>query len=236
MIYLGLNDVSVKFGKKTILEHVSHNFAPRQVTAILGASGSGKTTLLRVLNGTAATSSGEVYILEQPLPPKNELPALRLRMGYVIQQSGLFPHLTVSKNIALPGKIQRHSEAYLTLRVNQLMELVDLPKDLSGKYPHELSGGQQQRAALCRAMLLNPPILLMDEPFASLDTRTKHGIYNHLQRIQSQEPRTILLVTHDWEEADLLADEFVWVDQGKIRASGKRDQLAATRNEYLENT
>jgi osmoprotectant transport system ATP-binding protein len=115
------------------------------------------------------------------------------------------------------------------------MDSVGMQDRLGKKYPHELSGGEQQRAALCRAMLLNPPILLMDEPFASLDVKTKRGIYNQLQAIQQDEPRTILLVTHDWQEAQLLADTFVWIEKGKIRQRGSRDQLEKAQLEFLES-
>ncbi|MDZ7646538.1 MAG: ATP-binding cassette domain-containing protein [Cytophagales bacterium] len=116
------------------------------------------------------------------------------------------------------------------------MDLVQLPLTYLKKYPHELSGGEQQRVGLCRAMFLNPPILLMDEPFASLDYETKAGIYQHLMEIQKTEPRTIILVTHDWDEAVKLSDHFIWLEQGALKAQGDRTELLVAKALYFEQT
>jgi osmoprotectant transport system ATP-binding protein len=232
---VSLRDVSVNLDRASILSEITHEFPARRTCALLGASGSGKTTLLQVVNGLVKPSGGNVVVLDEPLPDEKSLPDLRLKIGYVIQQSGLFPHLSIFGNIALLGRIRNLADDHLAFRVQQLMDAVGLQARLGKKYPHELSGGEQQRAALCRALLLNPPILLMDEPFASLDVKTKQGIYGHLLAIQQHEPRTILLVTHDWQEAQLLADTFVWIEKGKIRQRGSRDQLEKAQQEFLES-
>lgn len=230
---LKTHDISYHVDDVPILRHVTHAFPSKQITAILGKSGSGKTTLLQILNGMIKPSQGYVSFFGQPLPTE-DVPETRLGIGYVIQQAGLFPHLTIRDNIALPGKVKKLAKEYLSMRVDQLMELVELPVVYSSKYPHELSGGEQQRAALCRAMLLNPPLMLMDEPFASLDHKTKQTIYNHLLRIQKVEPRTIILVTHDWDEAMQLADGFVLLDHGQIIDHGNREHLSEARKRYLQ--
>jgi osmoprotectant transport system ATP-binding protein len=155
-------------------------------------------------------------------------------MGYVIQQAGLFPHLSVKDNISILSKVSKQPEDYISVRINQLMNLVQLPLDYLTKYPYELSGGEQQRVGLCRAMFLDPPILLMDEPFASLDFETKQGIYKHLLDIQKTEPRTVILVTHDWEEAVKLADHFIWLEKGEIKAQGDRTELLIAKALYFE--
>jgi len=230
---LVVQEVSHRYKDKPVLTNITHSFAEKKVTAVLGKSGSGKTTLLQIINGMLKPDSGTVTAFGEPLN-YNELPELRLKMGYVIQQAGLFPHMNLHSNISLLGKIKKLSDGYIHTRVSHLMNLVQLPVSYSSKYPHELSGGEQQRTGLCRAMFLNPPVLLMDEPFGSLDYETKQGIYSHLMSIQENEPRTIIMITHDWDEALRLADEFIWLKDGKIRASGGRNDLIKAKKEYFE--
>ena len=227
-----LTQVTHRFSDRPVLAAISHSFLPEKVTVILGKSGSGKSTLLQIINGMIKPDEGQVNLFGEPTDYHN-IHALRLKMGYVVQQIGLFPHLTIDQNIGLLGKITHKPEEAIRKRVGYLMEMVQLPLRHLGKYPHELSGGEQQRAGLCRAMLLEPPVLLMDEPFASLDYETKHGIYQHLLTIQKNEPRTIVLVSHDWEEATTLADRFVWLHDGKVRASGDKTELDHVRTTYV---
>jgi osmoprotectant transport system ATP-binding protein len=157
----------------------------------------------------------------------------RLKMGYVVQDSALFPHITVGRNISLPGAISGQSSIEQERRVRALLETVQLPEVYAAKYPHELSGGEQQRVSLCRAMFLDPPVLLMDEPFSSLDYGTKHALYRHFKDLQAAAPRTVILVTHDWDEAQTLGDAFLWIDRGRIRAHGRMEDLAQLKGEYL---
>lgn len=217
-------NISHQFYGKPTLTGITHTFSNNKVTAVLGKSGSGKTTLLQIINGMIKPDYGTVSVLGRIIDYR-QLSQLRMKMGYVIQQVGLFPHMNILGNISILGRINKQSHLFMMQRVDQLMSLVQLPLAYLNKFPHELSGGEQQRVGLCRAMFLNPPILLMDEPFASLDPETKRAIYQHLVHIQVNEPRTIILVTHDWDEANTLADEFVLLDQGKIRASGNVELL-----------
>ena len=153
----------------------------------------------------------------------------RLSIGYVVQHTGLFPHLTIQRNITLLGQIVGLPKLQLEQRLNQLMGMAQLPTSLLTRFPHQLSGGEQQRVGICRALLLNPPILLMDEPFASLDGTTKQAIFSYIRTLQAVEPRTIIWVTHDWDEAENFCDRFVLLDKGKSPVQGQRDELQSFR-------
>jgi osmoprotectant transport system ATP-binding protein len=227
-----LQNVSFDYDASPLLRDVSHTFAAHAVTAVLGRSGSGKSTLLELINGMLRPKAGTVTVFGKPLD-YGEVYALRSQIGYVVQSAALFPHMTVGKNISLAGVVQGQSAETLAARVRTLLAMAQLPEAYAEKYPHELSGGEQQRVSLCRAMFLNPPILLMDEPFSALDYGTKQAIYAHFQAWQAAEPRTVILVTHDWEEAKQLADAFVWVDGGRIRSHGEKEELDRWKEEYL---
>jgi osmoprotectant transport system ATP-binding protein len=228
-----VENITHHFNDKAVLSNISYSFNENRITAILGKSGSGKTTLLQILNGMIKPDAGTITISNQSLD-YNALPEVRTKMGYVIQQAGLFPHLSVKENISILGKVSKQPDEYISARLNQLICLVQLPLSYLEKYPHELSGGEQQRVGLCRAMFLDPPVLLMDEPFASLDFETKQGIYQHLLNIQKAGPRTIILVTHDWDEAVKLSDHFIWLEGGKIKAHGDRAGLLIAKASYFE--
>jgi len=230
---VALQQISHTFGNQKVLDDISANLTEKRICAILGKSGSGKSTLLRVINGMIRPDFGQVWFSGKPLDYENIF-LLRLKIGYVVQQVGLFPHMTVQENIELLGKIAHKPVQEVNTRIKVLMDMVGLPTSYLSKYPHQLSGGEQQRVGLCRAMLLQPPLLLMDEPFASLDYATKQAIYQHLLDIQDQESRTIALVTHDWEEAIRLADDFIWMAQGRIKASGDKTKLVEMKNTYLK--
>lgn len=227
-----LRQVSHSFGAQKVLDDITITLKQNTITAILGKSGSGKSTLLQVINGMIHPDAGEVFFNGHPLDYKN-IQAQRLQMGYVVQQVGLFPHMTISENISLLGKIKAKPAPELTERIKTLMDMVGLPLTYLRKFPYQLSGGEQQRVGLCRAMLLQPPLLLMDEPFASLDYATKQGIYGHLLTIQQKESRTIALVTHDWEEAIRLADDFIWIANGKVKEAGDKAMLKEMKSTYL---
>jgi len=227
-----LNHITHSFGDHRVLSDVSVSFKKNKITSILGKSGSGKSTLLQIINGMIQPNEGHVILEGKPLDYKN-IYSLRLQIGYVVQSVGLFPHMTIGGNISLLGKISKKPKKEIELRVEELMKMVRLPLSYLDKYPHQLSGGEQQRAGLCRAMLLRPSLLLMDEPFASLDHETKQGIYHHLLDIQNKESRTIVIVTHDWEESIKLADHFIWIADGKIKASGDKSDLVSLKGTYL---
>ena len=216
---------------KEVLSDVTLSFSTANVTALLGKSGSGKSTLLQLINGILKPSKGTVRVFGQDFD-YTKANLIRLKMGYVVQQVGLFPHLTIYDNISLLGKITKMPPNDIKNRVHSLLETVQLPISYCEKYPHELSGGEAQRAGLCRALFLKPSILLMDEPFAALDYATKNALYNYFLVLQQSEPCTVILVTHDWNEAMTLADEYVWLETGKIKNKGTKDQLVLIQSDY----
>lgn len=227
-----LNHITHFFGDHMVLSDINLFFPKDTITSILGKSGSGKSTLLQIINGMIRPLKGEVILQGKSLDYEN-IHSLRLQIGYVVQHVGLFPHMTVGENISLLGKIGKKPKEEIRIRVEELMNMVRLPLIYLDKYPHQLSGGEQQRAGLCRAMLLRPSLLLMDEPFASLDYGTKLGIYDHLLDIQKLESRTIVIVTHDWEESVKLADRFIWIANGKLKAAGEKSQLGDLKSAYM---
>ncbi|MEX2123718.1 MAG: ATP-binding cassette domain-containing protein [Woeseia sp.] len=168
--------VSLRRGEVLALEDVSLSLPLGQTTAILGASGSGKSTLVQLIIGLLRPDSGTVRTLGKPIDFVNPHP-MRKRIGYAVQDVSLFPHLSVRKNILLPATLSGWRDADKQARLDELLELMQLPADVLGRYPHELSGGQQQRAGLCRAMMLRPELLLLDEPFSGLDTLTRRSIH-----------------------------------------------------------
>lgn len=218
--------------EKHVLMGIDLSIERSTITAILGKSGSGKSTLLQIINGMIRPGDGVVKLHGSPLDYAN-LFALRLQIGYVVQRIGLFPHLTIFENIGILGRMTKKPKQQVENRVKQLIDMVQLPASYLDKYPHELSGGEQQRAGICRALLLNPPLLLMDEPFASLDNNTKRAIYQHLLDIQRKENRTVVLVTHDWEETAALADDFIWIENGKVKATGGKADLVKLKDDYF---
>ena len=226
-----LKELYQTFGQNEVLSNISVNFKTESVTALLGKSGSGKSTLLQLINGMIKPSSGSVAVFGNPFDYK-KASQIRLKMGYVVQQVGLFPHLNLFDNISLLGKITKMHKEQIKNRVESLMDTVQLPHSYLKKFPHELSGGEQQRAGLCRALFLKPQVLLMDEPFAALDYATKNSIYDYFLLLQKSEPCTVIIVTHDWDEAVRLADEYVWLENGKVKSKGTKNELSLIRNEY----
>lgn len=226
---------NVSFGYRRsddVLHHINLGIHRSTITAVVGKSGSGKSTLLKLINGIIRPREGEVRLNGRPLDYKNIHDA-RLRIGYVVQHVGLFPHMTVRENIIVLGKIARRTRQEIDERLHTLIAMVELPVNYLGKYPHQLSGGEQQRVGLCRALLLEPPVVLMDEPFASLDHNTKRGIYKHLLDIQKKEQRTIVMVTHDWDETIAVADRFIWIESGKVKALGDKTDFIKLKETYF---
>lgn len=210
-----LVEVNHYYGERAVLKNISVNFPENKTTAIIGKSGSGKSTLLQSVNGLIKPASGQVKIFSEDFNYK-EVTSIRLQMGYMVQGTGLFPHLTIAENISIAGKLT-NTTISKTDRINKLMALVGLPESFQKKYPYELSGGEQQRVGICRALFLNPSVLLMDEPLGSLDPITRYEIQQEILKLQQFEPRTILLVTHDMREAKKLADYILVLDKGEVQ-------------------
>ena len=189
-----------------------------ETLALVGRSGAGKSTILKAINRLLIPDSGEVIVRERPTASWDPF-ELRRRIGYVLQEVGLFPHLTVSDNIAIVPRLLGWDERKIASRVEELLRLVDLP---AGEYavrrPHELSGGQRQRVGVARALAADPPILLMDEPFGALDPVTRAELHREFRRIQSAVRKTILIVTHDMAEAMALATKIGVLADGVLVA------------------
>ncbi len=187
-----------------------------ELVVILGPSGCGKTTLLKMVNRLYEPTSGHIYLEGQNIR-KLKATKLRRQIGYVIQQSGLFPHMTVAQNIAVVPKLLDWPRPKIQMRIDELLALVDLkPDEYRHRYPTQLSGGQQQRVGLARALAGNPKVMLMDEPFGAIDAITRTTLQNEILRLQRQLKKTILFVSHDVEEALRLADRILIMQQGKI--------------------
>lgn len=226
--------VSHRYSDDVVLKDLSFEIEENIVTALIGRSGGGKSTLIQMINGLVVPTEGEVFVFGSKLD-YNRIYETRLKIGYSVQGTGLFPHMTVYRNISLPGKIAGRADSEISSRVNLLMKMVELPPDYTGKYPYQLSGGEQQRVGLCRAMLLNPPVFLLDEPFAALDPATKNEIHSELLKIQRIEPRTIVMVTHDLAEALKLADKIMVLHEGIIHQYGtKKEILNSPATEFVK--
>lgn len=226
--------ISKNYGEVSVLKNVNLQIPDKETTALVGESGSGKTTLLQLVNGLTEPTSGLVEIFGEKIN-YDHLPDLRKKMGYAVQGGGLFPHMTVYENITVMAKLGGWNDETIKERANYVVELVDFHKEYLQRFPHNLSGGQQQRVSLCRAMMLNPPLLLLDEPFSALDPITKGYIHDEFIKLQKAESRTILLVTHDMEEAVKLADNIVIIRGGEVVQVGKiNDIIAAPKNDYVE--
>lgn len=194
------------------------------ITVIIGKSGSGKSTLLQMINGLVIPSSGNMYVLGGKLD-YSKINETRLNIGYSIQGTSLFPHMTAFENISLAGKIANRSKEEIEKRTEQLMQMVELPHEFINKYPYQLSGGEQQRVGICRAMLLNPGIFLLDEAFGALDPDVKNEIHEKILKLQQIEPRTIIMVTHDMREAMRLGDRIVMIEKGELQQYGTKEEI-----------
>jgi osmoprotectant transport system ATP-binding protein len=197
-----------------LLRDVTLTLAPATTTALLGRSGSGKTTLLRMVNGLVLPTTGEVRVGARAT---TAWPLLELRrsIGYVIQESGLFPHWTVARNVGLALELAGRPNP---ARVAEVLTLAGLDPTLADRYPWQLSGGQRQRVGLARALAPDPAILLMDEPFGALDPITRAEMQDALKQLLQRVRKTVLLVTHDLDEAIFLADRVIFLDRGQVAA------------------
>jgi osmoprotectant transport system ATP-binding protein len=216
--------VSKSYGKKPVLVDVDLTIPRDQTTVLIGPSGSGKSTLLGIMAGLLEPQSGE--ILFDGLPISHEaLPMIRQRLGYVIQDGGLFPHLTGLANAALMARYLGWNENRIAARVRELADLTRLPFDLLNRYPSEMSGGQRQRVSLIRALMLEPEVLLLDEPLGALDPMIRASLQHDLLAIFRRLRKTVTLVTHDLAEAAYFADQIVLMHEGHLIQKGNLNDL-----------
>lgn len=227
--------VSLRRGPVLALDEVSLSVPLGQTTAILGASGSGKSTLVQMIIGLLRPDSGTVITLGQKID-RAHAGSIRKRIGYAIQDVCLFPHMRVRENILLPAVLHGWSDSDQNARLEELLELMHLPPGVLARYPHELSGGQQQRAGLCRAMVLRPELLLLDEPFSGLDTMTRKNIHEQFLEMQQRAPVSAVLVTHDPQEAINLAQGLVVMKAGRVQQAGSVAEVTEHPvNEYVQH-
>jgi len=223
---LEIRNVSVEVGEgRVLLNDVSLALEEGTVTAVLGRSGSGKTTLLRTANRMIEPTRGQVLVAGSNIANVGVVD-LRRKMGYVIQETGLFPHFNVERNVGIVLEAEGKPREVRLRRSNELLELVGLdPVTFSQRFPYQLSGGQRQRVGLARALAAEPKILLMDEPFGALDPLTRAEMQDMLRSLLKRVQTTVLLVTHDLDEALYLADRVVLLGDGRVIANLPRDQF-----------
>ena len=211
-------DVRFTYGPLTVLDNFNLSLPDGTVGALVGRSGTGKTTTLKLVNRMLEPHAGRVLVGGRETRDWDPI-QLRRRAGYVIQEAGLLPHLTVAGNVGLVPRLEGWDAGRMRTRVEELLELVDLPPaTFAARYPRELSGGQRQRVAIARALAADPPILLMDEPFGALDAITRGELRREFRRIQRELRKTVLLVTHDIGEALALSDRIGILDRGQLVA------------------
>jgi osmoprotectant transport system ATP-binding protein len=225
-----LIDVSKRFDAAVALSPTSLKFEPGKTTILIGPSGCGKSTILRLIIGLIQPTTGEVRFEGQALTPNNVL-ELRRRMGYVIQEGGLFPHLTARDNVTLLARHLGRPEQEMRARLAELCELTRLSEEVLDHFPVELSGGQRQRVSLCRALMLGPEVLLLDEPLAALDPMVRASLQTELKAIFQHLRQTVIMVTHELAEAAWLGDQIVLLRQGHVVQAGT---FAALRDQPAE--
>ena len=224
MSAIELSAIERRFGTHRALAGVDLAIPTGQFVALVGASGSGKTTLLKTINGLVAPDAGTVRVEgvdARSLPPHD----LRRRIGYVFQEVGLFPHLSVAENIAVTPRLLGWAPARIAARVDELLDLVALPRDVARRAPAQLSGGQRQRVGVARALAAEPKLMLMDEPFGALDPLTRDALGADYRALHETLALTTVMVTHDMAEAILLADRIVVLEAGRILADGPPHDL-----------
>ena len=219
-----LSSVSKKFGTTVALHETTLDGSAGKTTVLIGPSGCGKSTILRLIIGLLEPTSGTIEIDGDRLTPTNIL-SLRRRIGYVIQEGGLFAHLTARQNILLMAKHLKQAAERMETRLHELCELTHFPEDGLSHYPVELSGGQRQRVSLMRALMLQPSVLLLDEPLGALDPMVRARLQDELKEIFKRLQQTIVMVTHDMAEAGFFADRIVLLNEGRIVQSGTFDDL-----------
>jgi osmoprotectant transport system ATP-binding protein len=219
---------------RLLLDSISLSVEEGTTTAFLGRSGSGKTTLLRTVNRMVLPTSGEILLHGKNISAF-DLIELRRNMGYVIQETGLFPHFTVERNVGLVLEAEGRSRQACVLRSHELLEVVGLdPASFARRFPHQLSGGQRQRVGLARALAAEPDFLLMDEPFGALDPLTRAEMQDMLLDLLRRLKKTVLLVTHDLDEALYLADRIVLLNEGKLLACLEPNEFVASREPLIQ--
>lgn len=223
-------NVSKRYGDKTVVDNISFEINEGEFFVIIGPSGSGKTTTLKMINRLIPLSEGFIYFKGKPVSDY-KLDEMRWDIGYVLQQIALFPHMTIKENISQVPLMKKYSQERIDKDGATLLNMVGLlSDDFLNRYPDELSGGQKQRVGVVRALMADPPVILMDEPFSALDPISREKLQDDLIRLQSEIKKTIIFVTHDISEALKLGDRICLMNQGKIEQIGTPESFINTPN------
>jgi len=230
---ISLNNVVKKFGNTIAVDDISFTVSEGENMVLLGTSGCGKTTTLRMINRLIELSSGSISVAGKNI--KEIAPEdLRKNIGYVLQYNGLFPHYTIEENIAVVPELLKWPKKKIKNRTLELLEQLHLSSKFLSLYPNQLSGGQQQRVGLARALAADPPVLLMDEPFGALDAITRSSVTKEFSTLDALKNKTIVLVTHDIQEAFEMGDTILLMDKGKIMQKGRAlDLLFHPKNNFV---
>jgi osmoprotectant transport system ATP-binding protein len=230
MIAVQFEQVSYQLNQRSLVSDLNFTILPGETLVLLGRSGCGKTTTLRLINHLLVPTQGVVNVEARSTRDWDPI-QLRRRIGYVIQEGGLFPHFTVARNIGVVPSLEHWTTRQIKQRVHELLHLVGLePAQFVDRYPHQLSGGQRQRVGIARALAADPPLLLMDEPFGALDPITRLELQQAFQRLQQQLGKTIVLVTHDIQEAFKLGSKIGLMQAGKLVELGTPAEFARSRH------
>lgn len=225
MSIIRFDQVSKSYGDHVILHNLNLEIRKGEFVTVIGSSGSGKTTMLKMINGLLAPTSGTVYVEGKDISHENQT-LLRRHIGYVIQGVGLFPHMTICKNITyVPSLLRRHEKKLTRGEVEHLIGMVGLEQEMLDRYPSELSGGQRQRVGIARALAANPNILLMDEPFGAVDEITRKMLQTEITRIHRELGVTIVFITHDIREALTLGTRVIIMKDGRIEQDATPEEI-----------
>jgi len=231
---MALDQVSKSFGNQLALDRMQLELYEGEALALVGPSGCGKTTALKHLNGLLQPDTGSVLVDGVPLAAR-DLIAHRRRTGYVIQEVGLLPHWTVARNIATVLLLTGTPEGSTTDRVRELLDAMELDRALGDRRPHQLSGGQRQRVGIARALAAEPRFLLLDEPFGSLDPLTRVGLRRLVAALPGTSHLSLVLVTHDLEDARAIADRVCVMRQGRVVETLARGELSTAKDAWVQN-
>jgi osmoprotectant transport system ATP-binding protein len=228
-VAVDFRQVSYYLGQRALVSDLSFSIFEGETIVLLGRSGCGKTTTLRLINHLLTPSQGEIWVEGRTTQGWNSI-ELRRRIGYVIQEIGLFPHFTIAQNVGVVPSLKRWKSQETKKRVSELLNLVGLdPERFANRYPHELSGGQRQRVGVARALAADPPLLLMDEPFGALDPVTRLDIQREFKQLHQRLRKTVVLVTHDIHEALTLGSRIGLMQAGKL-------VTLTTPDDFLQST
>ena len=228
--------VTKQYGDNVILNDLNFEIEEGKFVILIGPSGCGKTTTLKMINRLIDPNSGHIYIDDKDINTIDK-PALRRSIGYVIQQIGLFPNMTVAQNISVVPRLLKYPKEKCDQIVHELLEMVNMPyEQYAHKYPSEMSGGQQQRIGVLRALAASPPIVLMDEPFGALDPMTRTVLQEEVKKLQRKLNKTIIFVTHDMEEAISLADVIIFMAKGEIAQIASPEEMLRNRAKGLSRS